>query len=271
MTTERAQVQLDRAGTFRAYPLSWTVEASDKPDSQSVAIAIQFGIFQQWHPDEKGDGTGQWSQEWPTGYFVYGRSFVVGRDGKTKAGAVEALAKAGLWNGDWDALGGAPPQVFVLIDVEANEYGGKTSYRAAWINPNADAPKPRTGAFAPVDESLLHSLRARFGGETRAIAGGKPAGQAPAPPAPGGAARPATPPAAAAPTPQRTPPPAGGGAPPATRPAATPPRPPVPGVGSGGVPPTEGAPAQPPGPPSGAPTQQRFGDPAEPTSEKPPF
>lgn len=268
-TEQRAQVQLDRAGTFRAYPLSWTVEPSDKADSQSVAIAIQFGIFQQWHPDESGNG-GQWSQEWPQGYFVYGRSFVVGRDGKTKAGAVEALAKAGLWNGDWDAIAAAPPQVFVLIDVEANEYGGKTTYRAAWINPNADVPKPRTGAFAPADESLLASLRARFGGETRAIAGGKPAGHAPAPPAPGGAPRPAAP--AAAPQPQR--PPAPAGAPPAS--SATPPRPstptpprtpPVPGAGAGGVPPAEGVPPQPPGPPPA----QGFGDAAEPTGDRPPF
>ncbi len=271
-TEQRAQVQLDRAGTFRAYPLSWTVESSDKPDSQSVAIAIQFGIFQQWHPDENGNG-GQWSQEWPQGYFVYGRSFVVGRDGKTKAGAVEALAKAALWNGDWDALAGTPPNVFVLIEVEPNEFGGKTTYRAAWINPNADVPKPRSGAFAPADESLLASLRARFGGETRAIAGGKPAGHAPAPPAPGGATRPAAPSA----TPQRPVAPAGPApATPATpAPAATPQRPPtpprtppVPGSGQGGVPPSEGAPSQPPGPPPA----QSFGDAAEPTSgDGPPF
>lgn len=255
MTEQRAQAQLDRAGTFRAYPLSWTIEPSEKEDSQSVAIAIQFGIFQQWHPDEKGEG-GQWSQEWPQGYFCYGRTFIVGRDGKPKAGAVEALKKAGLWNGDTDELGGPPPQVFVLIDVEPNEYRGQTSFRANWIHPNADVPPKRTGGFAPADESLLASLRARFGGQFKAIAGGKPpAGGPPAPPA-------------------KTAPPPAGGPPAATKPAATPPtsatppRPPVPGAGATGVPPTEGRPAQPPGPPTG-----QFGDAAEGSGDpgKPPF
>jgi len=260
-----AQVPLNEAGTFRAYPLSWTVEASENEDSKSVAIALQFAIFQKWHPEPSGTG-GQWSQEWPQGYYVYGRTYVVGRDGKTKPGAIEALAKAGLWDGDWDKIASPPPNVFVLIDVEANEYGGKTTYRAAWINPNADTPKPRTGGFAPADESLLASLRARFGGETRAIAGGKPAGAAPPPPPGAQRTTTATPPRPAhpgAPTPAQPP----AATPPRPNGPPTPPRPPAPGAGHGGVPPAEGAPPRPPGPPEG----QTFGDAAEGAGDRPPF
>lgn len=185
--SEQAQVQLDGSegkgeGAYRAYPLSWTIEKSE--NSESVAIAFQFAIHQKWHKDDSYEqGGGQWSPVWPQGYFTYGRSYVVGKTGQVNQGSVEALAKAGLWNGDWDAIVGPPPSTFVLIEVEANVYQGKTTYRANWIHPDAEKPPTRTGGFKPVDESLLAMQRAKFQSQTKAIAGGNRAGgQAPAPP-----------------------------------------------------------------------------------------
>ena len=110
-----------------------------------------------------------------------GDNWVVKRDGSINEGAVQALAKAGIWNGDWDAFNEAPPSVNVLVTVEENVYDGRKSYRASWVSPDADEPRQR-GGFKPADKSVLASLRARFGGQIRAIAGGNTSGTAPAPP-----------------------------------------------------------------------------------------
>lgn len=164
------------AGEYRGFPLSWTVEPATKAGSQSVAVVINFGISEEYVGEEAG-----WSQPWPPGFYATGRTYVVKADGTINQNAVDALAKAGLWNGDWDAFAGSPPQVFCLLSIESNEWQGKTSYRVAWINPNADKPRER-GGLAPADPTVLARLRQQFGGQTRAIAGGNPGGAAPAPP-----------------------------------------------------------------------------------------
>jgi len=164
-------------GVYRVFPLAWTVETATKEDSKSVAIAFRFGVAQQWDATDR-----RWSAEWPPGYFVEHRAWVVKKDGELNTGAIESLAKCGLWDGDWDKLSGAcPVGFFLLADVKAETYEGKTRYRAAWINPNADEPQAR-GGFAPVDTNLLGSLRARFQSKTRAVAGGARSGGPGAPP-----------------------------------------------------------------------------------------
>lgn len=174
---EYTQHQLEEEGVYRAFPVAWTVV---EKDSGAVAIRFQFAVHQKWHGKEQG-----WSQEWPPGYFSYNDTWIVGRadkGGDTNQGAIENLGKCGLWDGDFDKLSGPVPSVFVLIDVGCETYEGKTRYRAEWVNQNADVPTPR-GGFAPADPNVLAQLRARFQSATRAIAGGQPAGQAPAPPA----------------------------------------------------------------------------------------
>lgn len=193
------QHHLEEEGDFRAFPVAWTVV---EKDSGAVGIKFQFAVHQKWHGKEQG-----WSQEWPPGYYSYNDTWIIGRKdkgGDTNQAAIENLGKCGLWDGDWDKLLGPVPSVFVLISVGSEEYQGKTRYRTDWINPNADEPKPR-GGFAPADPNVLAQLRARFQSKTRAIAGGAPAGKAPAPPAtPAPAATPA-PVAAPAPTPMTAP------------------------------------------------------------------
>lgn len=156
-------------GTYRGFPVSWTVEQSTAEGSQSVAIAFRFGIAQRWLGKEQG-----WSPEWPAGYFTEHRAWIVKKDGTPNERAIQGLAECGLWDGDFDKLSAPmPPSVMVLLSVEAETYEGKARFRANWVNPNADEPTPR-GGFKPADASLLQSLRQRFEGPMKAIAGGQP-------------------------------------------------------------------------------------------------
>lgn len=201
LTTAR----LAEEGDFRVFPIAWSVQESKAVDketgkkSESVAIIFHFGISQKWHPEATGDG-GDWSDTWPTGYFVENKTWVIGKDGNENARAIENLAKCGLWDGDWDKLTGPVPSgFFLLATVGSEEHAGKTYHRADWINPNADKPQKRGGGgFAPLDTGLLANLRNKHQAKTRAVASGgtaapagpaatpTPAGQAPATPTPAG-------------------------------------------------------------------------------------
>lgn len=263
-----AQALLDQEGIYRAFPLTWTAQPSKQKDSKSVSIVIQFGIRQKWHPPQPNEeGEGNWSQPWPEGYYTYGRSAVIGRDGTPNAGAVEALSKAGLWDGDFDKLSGPPPSIFVHLDVKESEFNGKKQIGADWINPDAEKPRER-GGLAPASSELLDSLRTRFGSATKAIAGGKPGGAPGAPP--GGLSTPVSPTPAPAPAgvvpAQPTP-----AAQPATTPAAAPqPQPtPAPQPQPAAIPP-EAAGLPPEGEESGD-SSEEGGETSSPLEADPPF
>lgn len=258
--------RLTEEGTYRAFPVARTVETKD---TGAIAIAWKFAIAARWHGKEQG-----WSEPFPIGFFCEGRTWIVKKDkvddkgkkiaeGGPSESAIKALQACGLWDGDWDKLDDSypVPQVYVLIDVEKEDYDGREFFRANWINPDAAEPKPR-GQFAPVDKGLLANLRSRYQAKTRAIAGGGgPQGQPPAPPGFGAApVVPGTPPApaapaAAAPAPAHAPSPF---APPGAQPIAPPQPPPW-----GGTPPMS-QPTPPPGQPGMPPAVAV--DP-----EKPPF
>jgi len=204
---------IEEEGIFRATPLSWTFEETKAADSKAASIVILFGISQRWHPDPDGDG-GSWSAAWPEGYATKAYVYVIGRNGTLNAKVVEGLVKAGVWNGDWDALKEPPQAVTCILDVQSsvNPKNGRVNYRPEWINPNADAPKKRGGGLAPVEPDVVDALNARFGAATRAIGGQQaaavapptPAGAPPPPPAPVGnpvavPAPPAAPPSQPAP------------------------------------------------------------------------
>lgn len=229
---EYTQHQLEDEGVYRAFPIAWTVE---EKESGAVSIAFEFGIRSKWHGKEAG-----WSVDWAPGYFTTNRTWVVKKNGDLNQTAVDNLGKCKLWNGDWDALAGPPPNVFVLVTVGAETYEGKLRYRADWINPDADEPTAR-GGFAPADPNVLATLRSRFQSKTRAIAGGTGGGPAPAPPTPTPAAPGATPAAPTAPTPARRPAaPAAPGAPSGGAPAPTPAVAPTPATGGFLDPPAAG-------------------------------
>ncbi len=184
------QNQLEKEGVYRAFPVSWTIEQSTKNDSQSVAIAFMFAIYSEWWGKDKGDGSDHgWSEEWAPGYFTVNRTWIVKKDGELNSGAINSLAKCGLWDGDWDKFEGPPPNVFVLVDVGSETWEGKLRFRANWINPDAAEPAER-GGFKPTDPAMLTAMRARFQQKTKALAGGAPSGGAPAQPQPAAVVQP---------------------------------------------------------------------------------
>lgn len=174
-----AQSVVKEEGTYRVFPIAWTVRESTKDDSKSVGIIYRLGIRQRWH------GEAGWSPEWPVGYYVEHQAWIVKRDGEVNKPAVETLGKLGLWNGDFDAFAGPCPMGFFLhADVVAETGGAGQSapqIRARWLNPDAEVPAQR-GSFTPVDEKVLASLRARFQGKTRAMATGVASTGAPSAP-----------------------------------------------------------------------------------------
>jgi len=247
------QQLVEEEGTFRMFPISWTLEESEK--TGSVALAIRMGVSQKWHGREAG-----WSEQYPPGWYSEHRAWILIRpkdgQGNTIANAdpvlsektVKRLAECGLWDGDFDKIQGPPPAVYVLCDIELEQQEGyKARHRINWVNPNADEPKAR-GAFAPVDRGLLDKLRAKHQQKARAITSAPP-GTAPAAPPPPHSPVQAVPVAPAAAAPVQTAP----AAPRAVAPAA--PRPPAPQAAPAAAPGPQGTvSAQPPAWGAGAPT-----------------
>lgn len=164
---------IDREGIFRVRAETWKVRRAD--NSKSVAISFRFAILEQLDGQEWHD----WGQY--GGYFVYGDFYVVKKDGTVNAKAVEQLSQSLGWDGSLRTVATcAPPDVVVQVKVEENIYNGRTTYRAAWMNPGDFVP---TGGGE--DEDSVRELDALFGSQLRAAAvgsGAKPAGRPPAPP-----------------------------------------------------------------------------------------
>jgi hypothetical protein len=189
-------------GWFRTFPLARTVEESTKTDSQSVAIAFRLGIQHKWHGAEEG-----WSTDWPIGYFVDNRTYIIGKDGNPIEKNVQRLIDLGLWDGDFASLEQPCPGGFYLLaEVKAETFDGKVRVRADWLNADSSEP-PARGGFTPASPDMLRNLRTKFGSKMRAAAGksvtkGQASAQpqaAPAQPTPAVANTPAQPGAQAAP------------------------------------------------------------------------
>lgn len=181
--------QAGGAGDYRAFPVSWTVEVSmtdeqkvqaqakEEEVSHSIAIVIRYAITHQWDVSTKA-----WTQ-WPMGYYVDGRTYVVKKNGTQNDIGIDQLRDSGIWTpGDFAAIKSAPPQALCLISVERNDWKGSISYRVNWTSPNADQPRAR-GGFTPASDSVLDQLRTQFGGSmgARAVAPGQPVRVAPPP------------------------------------------------------------------------------------------
>ena len=165
-------------GTYRAFPVAWSFQTNEKTGSGS--IVYRLAIHSKWIAEAK-----EWSPQWPVGYYVDNYTCVVKRGGtELNDGFVRGLVECGLWDGDFDAIQGAPPSVMVIADVTSREWEGRTRMQAEYLSPNAEAPKLR-GNLKPADASNLAAMRARFGPALKAVAG-VVAGQTPATPTPGG-------------------------------------------------------------------------------------
>lgn len=168
-------VQLDREGIFKAKPFDWSVQPSNNSKSIAVSVGLLItaqyldGEWQSWEAYEPHQTRGWW--------------YVIGKDGKCNTTAVDQLVKSMGWNGDLRSVRGAPPDVVVQVNVKANEYNGKTTYKAGWMNPEDYAPE-----FAGASEDDVDKLQVQYGSLLRAAAAAaapKPVAKAAAPkPAP---------------------------------------------------------------------------------------
>ncbi len=161
--------RLDRAGIFRARPLSWCVR--DRQDSAAIAISIEYQILAQLDGSDWAD----WSEF--EEHTIFGDHYVVKRDGTINTVTVEQLAESLGWSGDLRSVTGVPPDVVVQITVKAETYNGVERLKVAWINPGDFSPRPESAA-----PETVAKLQSRFGSLLRAAAGSK--AKKPAPPAP---------------------------------------------------------------------------------------
>jgi hypothetical protein len=152
-------IQLDRPGIFKARPFDWSVQPS--PHTKAVAISVGLLIIAQYD-------NGEWvSWEECEPHQTRGWWYVVGKTGAINTVAVEQLAKSLGWNGDLKAISGDAPDVVVQVSVKAEEYNGKTQYKAGWMNPENFVPES-SGAS---DEDVS-KLSVQFGSLLRAAAAG---------------------------------------------------------------------------------------------------
>jgi hypothetical protein len=150
-------IQLDRSGIFKARPFDWSVQPSDK--TKSVAISVGLLIIAQYE-------NGEWvSWEGYEPHQTRGWWYVIGKNGQVNTTAVEQLAKSLGWNGDLKAINGDAPDVVVQVSVKAEEFNGKTNYKAGWMNPENFVPE-NIGAS---DEDVS-KLSIQFGSLLRAAA-----------------------------------------------------------------------------------------------------
>jgi len=160
---------MDRAGTFKAKPVYWGL---NRYDTGSIAVSMKFEILSQLEDDI----WNSWETYAPVA--VWGKFFIVKKDGTINTRTVEDLAKATGWNGDPTAVGaGEAPDCIVQLTVEPNEYKGVTTYEAQWINP--DGYVHQGGGMSEGD---LSDIQVRYGSLLRAAAAAhikKPSAPAP--------------------------------------------------------------------------------------------
>lgn len=156
--------QLDREGTFRAKIVDYGLKKG-KDGSQSVAVSVKFVILEHYNFN-----TEEW-EDW-RGYEeheVWGNFYVVKADGNLGDFACRALIKNCGWDGYLESVLEKTWEVRdCQISVGVNEWKGKTSYRAEFVNDWNDTPG---GGVSNVGVDEVKALSARLGGPLRALAG----------------------------------------------------------------------------------------------------
>ncbi len=161
---------LDRAGIFRAKPFHWAVIPSK--ETKSVAVYVNSLIVSQF------DGKEWVSWEESEPHTTGGYWYVIGKDGKINETAVKQLVESGLWDGKLETVAEFdPPDIIVQLNVKANEWNGKTTYKPAWMNHENFVPN-----FDGATGDDLKVISNQFGSLLRAVAASiKPKGEMPKP------------------------------------------------------------------------------------------
>ena len=152
---------VDRPGIFKAHPVRWAVQ--EAKDSKAVWLWVDFGLDEFLQQSE-------WFSWAEYNHNVYGKFFVIKKDGTVNTDTVDHLVESGLWSGDLAEVLGPVPGISVQVTVKDEEYIGKdgqprTSRAVAWIRPGDYSPK------APgLDEGGVQALVGRYGSLLRAAA-----------------------------------------------------------------------------------------------------
>lgn len=161
--------KLDRAGTFHARPVDWSLQSSTKANSKAKNINIRYEILDQAGKDAEGKTA--WSTPWPAGVEVYGRHYVIGTDGRIIPGNVARIIRSLGWSGKFQDIGRTPQELGLRdcrIEVTEESYGGKTSLTVNWLNPY---DYEGSGGMEGEDDATLFALDNERGAEMRAIVG----------------------------------------------------------------------------------------------------
>lgn len=167
-------VQVDREGIFRAVPTAWRVKKAE--NSSAIAIAIEFRILEQLDQAKH-----EWVDWTSAGDFrTFGDFYVLDRNGRPKETTIEQLSKHLGWRGSFVQVDRETPPdgIVVQVTVKAEEYRGKTKFRADWINAGDYDPRPQR-----LDASEVKSLDDQYGSLLRAAVNTttRPAGRPAAP------------------------------------------------------------------------------------------
>jgi len=171
---------LDREGHFRVIIDSYGLEKAK--ESNSHCVVLKCTVLEQYDFD-----TAEW-QDWRQydAVEVWGRIWIIKKDGHLNQAACESLMRHAGWDGDLMSL---QNQTWIpttcSVSVEENVWEGKTSFKVGFINGYDEAPSGKVGN---VDEVSAKQLAAQYGSSLRALAGtvkqnsGKPNGKPPAAP-----------------------------------------------------------------------------------------
>lgn len=155
---------LEQVGIFQAMPIEGGIRTYDL--KAVVAVEIKFLVI-DWYSQE----AGQFEKWIDPDTWVWGRFFVVGKNGQPNEFACRSLKAAFDWDGRLESLHTmqAYRDRIVQITVEQEEFEGKVRYGVAFLN-NIDRPAEGGAGNTGVEE--VRSLDALHGSAFRALLGG---------------------------------------------------------------------------------------------------
>lgn len=167
---------IDREGRFTAQMLETSLFKAE--GTEAVAFNFHAALMHEAVSNE-------WAALDPMP-DVRGAVWLVKKDGTINENAVKQLKEALGWDGDWNKLDGADHKwPDFQVDVQADTYNGKTTFKGTWLHHFEADPSQRGGkAMEPGEKK---SLAAKYQAQTRAICGVKqsgapgPKGKPPAP------------------------------------------------------------------------------------------
>lgn len=168
--------KLDRPGYFKARVLDHSIDAKD---GGVPFYKMQFGII------ESQNAAGGWENIEQYQLQIIGYFYPIKKDNTVNTNTYNNLRECTGWNGaGLDTLHALDLSALILqIEVNAEEYLGKTTLKVGWIH-----PEDYEGGFKKLDAPKVKALAMQYGSILRASAGpvaAKPAAaSAPRPTAP---------------------------------------------------------------------------------------